>query len=249
MSTEAKYFELITAYLKNELTKFELEAFEKELATNSALQKELAFQANLQAVWKEETALDIKSQFQTLEKELSTKQQDKPSTKPKSKVIAMRPILAIAASILLVAGFFFLQTNNSSADPFSKYFSDYPNELVSIERGESIEEQGQKAFVLYGEKKYQAALDAFSSLDLEGLDLYRAICYMHLSDYEKALSLLQNLDITNLGYTNQKAWYSALCYMKLGDYLQAKQQLEIVKNSKDSFRKKSAVSLINELSK
>ncbi len=247
MKSEEQYYDLCLLYLGNQMNSEERLRFEKELKSNTQLSDIFKFQSNLSSHLREESNRDIKSQFVKLEEKLANKTASK-SKSTTGKVIPLWSKLSMAASIALLAGFFYFTNVNDSDSLYEQYFTAYPNELIQIERGDNDVTSLQQAFINYGDGKFEEALVQFEDIDQKDLDLYRAVCYMKMDQHHKALSILDSMDASQASeITNQISWYQALSLLKLGNEPEAKKKLLEISQSSKLFRKSSAKELLNTL--
>lgn len=244
MNAEEKYYERVHQFLGNNMSEAEATSFQNELESNSELQEIFEFEYNLIQKVRNDSNAQLKNQFINLENKLASKNK----TAPKSKVISLLPRIAIAASIGLLVGFFFFTGGDNTSNLFDDNYSAYPNTLVQIERGSNDASDLQKAFIDYDAGNFSEALNGFENLDMVGIDLYKAICYMEIEETDKALSLLNGMTFPkHQDFYNQVHWYKALGSIKLNKMDDAKKNLEALLSSDDDYRKSSATQLLEKL--
>ena len=202
-------FELIERYLAGDLPPEEKAAFEERLLKEKALAEELEKQRLTHM------ATDIYAQLLTKEKIKTISQQVVNSKKRTRRLLS----LAAAIAILIIAGggYFFGSNNYSNQALAQKYFDVYPDRITTMGAITDVSiEQGMKA---YNEKKFDDALDIFSSLpdtieQYELIELYIGITRLGTDQVSAAINTLEQITNSGNQYAEAAQWYLALAYLE-----------------------------------
>lgn len=204
------YEEYIADYLNGSLEGEDLEAFERELAQNTELQK-------LAEAWK--SADQIISKHIRAEENLgnlkSTLNHFKTvyfqTEKKKGRVISMRWVSAVAsvAAVFIIAYFLFLSPNINNFQ-----LPDYPNAVV---RG--VQNNTKKGAQLFNKKNYKEALLYLKAVYENKPDdatsaYFYALCLMKVEDYDSALPILDAITQGTSVYKDEANFFAAYCAYK-----------------------------------
>ncbi|RRQ50706.1 hypothetical protein DZC72_09310 [Maribacter algicola] len=232
---------LIQRYFSNSLTQEEKAFFDDLIQNDKEFKNQFDFELDLQKVIGESHRTELKSKLKGFEKEVTTSSKSTKSIKTYRKWL-------VAASILILIGFGYLQFSNPNLNTlYDENFQVYPNAEVSITRGEEAESLERKAFIAYETEDYEQALQLFSEMPEQlYIDFYKAQCHLKLEQYSKAIELL-NLNISNKAkYIPESYWYMSMAYLKMGDRENAKNSLMYLVAHFD-YRKERAKELISRL--
>ncbi|MFK7922445.1 MAG: anti-sigma factor [Bacteroidia bacterium] len=210
MDKEALY-QQIESFLDGNLSTEEQLAFEKQLATDIDLEKEVKLHQALQ-----ESFADPKTDAFTAQlKELGIQY----STGPQKNQTIKWYWMAAAASILLFAAWFVFQSLlvNSSQDLFADNYQPYPLSGNLRSDTQPKFEDYQLGLEAYQAKKYTEALNAFEK-DIRPspplIQLLRSICMIEINNAQGAIPILDTLSHNqNHIYQNEAKWYLALAYL------------------------------------
>lgn len=161
---EEKKYEQIQSYLEGSLSETEREAFEQELNQDPDLQADL----DLHLLSNDAIELVIEDSLRADLKELQQETEQIKQPSKKGRVVGLRRrmvSLSIAASILLVIGFF---TANYQINQYGNQAiagSLYENELLTTVRGNNNASLLQQGMELFEQENYQAAIDYFDQVD------------------------------------------------------------------------------------
>ena len=239
-------YDIINDYVSGELSGDALLAFEKELQTNEALAKEVAIfktiQEELGSQFKNKS--DSENLRQTLENLNQTYFE-----KPKAKVVSMKKIIlgltAIAAAVLL---FFMLKPSNSNYDKVAIY-ADAIKDVEPISnsvRGIGIDDDIEKAKLLYNAKNYTAALPKLKAIvekKKEETELIMAlgVCYLQTNKLDSAFQVFDNIAQGQTVYKNNAILYKALIYFKQNNTEACKAALELIPADADKYNAAQAL--------
>lgn len=237
-------FSILEKYFEGTLSSLEKEEFESLLNSDKELKKEFDFQLALKKATRKERKIELKKEFQELEKELSNTGTSK----------SLAPLLKIVASVVLIFSigtYFFL--NNGTASPkqlYSENFSPYRNVINPIVRGENSDNIEFKAFLNYENKRFAEAIPLFDSAYSETkkshLLFYKANCLLAINKPNKALNVLKKYIENDDAFIDKAYWYIALTHLKLNNTEEAKAYLEKV-ISFNTYKKEEALAVLKKL--
>lgn len=247
MSHSAEQYDRIERYLDGAMTPGELDKFQQKLNTDP----EFASAVTLHRELAETLAGERIHQFRKTVKEVDA------NWKPASggrwlKVLKSPQNLAIAASLLLLIGFFGWWTLDGPSNPeiASQYFEQLP--LQTLMSPDSNEEQAlrSEAHQAYIDGGYPEARDKFQILaqlnpDDLNYQLYLGISQLGSQQAAAAVSTLQPLAGSEDGtVTLEAAWYLALAYLQMDRGEEAQPYLErLVENG--TFRARDAERILS----
>jgi len=148
---------------------------------------------------------------------------------------------ASAAAIILGSLGVYLYMTQTSLDKrlYAQYFQDFPNIIAPDQRGE---EAGEPAFAAYYGERWSVAADAFALLQkakpTEGYpSFYGALAHMHLEEWDKAISLLEQVRAGNdTRFIDAGTWYVALAYLRDEQPEKAQLILSAIRDGNSSYR-------------
>lgn len=232
----------IDKYLNDELTGKELSLFKEKLKNDKDFADEVKLYQEIDnsltsrvSNYKQENDLrntleDLGKQFKTEDTNLKTKIVKEP------KVFRLQRFskFMVAASIVLVASIFFL----NSGKPNYADFADHQN-IDLIVRGDSNKHiiDAQDAFNAKDYKTAEKELRSILYLDRTKveLQLYLGICLLEQNEFKKAESILEKIKDGKSIYKNKAIWYLALSKLKQKDYKACKIYLESLPNDAEDF--------------
>ncbi|MCX7550659.1 tetratricopeptide repeat protein [Xanthomarina sp. F2636L] len=234
--------ELLYHYFSKSLTAEQEILFEKLLETDAEFKKQFEFESHLKQAVKSHETDRLKAQLQDVESNLN---------KQENSIFNYRN-LAIAASVILLMGWFgyntFFNTNYNSL--YDNNFSEYPNTVYTITRGDNENSLEREAFVAYETKNYQIAIEKLDAFSIETkknyVGFYKAQAYLGLENTEKAKALLTQVVTENESFVAESTWYLALIAIKEKDKDQAKIYLEDLVNNY-TYNKDKAQELLTKL--
>lgn len=254
---EDKKYEQIEAYLSGTMSAVELESFEKEVATNSALQEEVDLHRQVAETLKGEEVHQLRATIKTVNQNWKRPQVADHEKKAKVVRFPFRNILAIAATVLLlVVAYLFVvpELNYSEETLFADNFEPY--KMVLNQRS-STPDMGETTKLLnqavsaYEQKDFQTAAKLFQELQNQSPDagaflLYASISDLSLGNTDQAITNLEKIIAADAPlFVEQGRWYLALAYLQKGDLAKAKTQLQDI--SSGSFQYDAAQKILSRI--
>ncbi|WP_452226281.1 tetratricopeptide repeat protein [Lacinutrix cladophorae] len=251
-------------YLENTMSLDEKKAFElhvsnnQELADYVAVNKEMRVQFN-ENTWSfvdedsEVVALEnyLKSDEANEVKETLKKVNDDFVKEKHSNKKSYFSYFAIAASVLILVGFFMFNNTPTNQEIYAEY-NDWSNLPSLTSRGDSdnaLLVDGEKAFL---NKDYTEAVNYFntfletSKYNANAL-LYFGVSNMEIGSHDKALDAFNQL-ITSKSLDRSKGyWYKALTYLKMNNKEAAVKTLSILVKDTSNYNYAEALELLNKL--
>ena len=252
-------FERIERYLADEQTAAEKAAFERELAEDAQLRAELDLHRWAAESLADGGLLDLAERLQQIDAQWQAPPTASPTAQPKlhSRPPARRtyqgPLLALAASVVLLIGLF-RWTNQGFTDEttpvLAQYFEPYPMVLNQRSALDTLVQTPltNRAIQTYLAGDYATAEGFFaelSALEAQPLyDFYRGVCLLATGRAEAAQSYLQKVLNTEEPLLVQQArWYLALAHLAAGELDRGKGLLEAI--AEGDYRWEGAQELLN----
>ncbi len=206
-------FDLIEAYLSDNLDPTSKLEFEESLKSDPDLQETLEKHRILHESMSNMDTIDFRKKLITIENELS----DAKTRHLKRSWFNWQ--VAATVLVLIGLGVFFLNQNATQEQLlFDSYFTVYP--LDDVVRGNE-EAPITMAYEKYAKKDYAGAIPALEKLIVEkprkhDLKMYLGNAYLKQGKAQKALGEFKQLTKVP-AYGEQANWYMALCYLKIDD--------------------------------
>lgn len=228
MQSGEDHTELIEKYQSGEMSVDESKEFEKRLTNDE--QFKISYEHYL------DTLAALKTyHFKKGISEIHREYHNKETTPNNIRVY----VFGIAAAILLlvVSIYFYPIDKASNAKLLENYFEPYPS-LMKVRGGEDVM---SKALDSYSEEKYDLAIPLFyevirNSEKPEKANLYMAVSYMAIKDFENAKRILKSIPETSL-YSEQLNWYLALAYIASDDIKEATIYLQRISSTEYKYSK------------
>lgn len=229
MNLSEEQYELIEAYLTNELSAVDQLAFENDLKADAELKAEVDRQRDirlgLRALGIERALERAKAQYKATSAPAETPLVSQPVVRP---LVSWR-YWAAAASVVVVLGagyFAYQQTTNRQADiAYAETFSSDPTtdlmkDFPSGQMAPSIRDQFLDAMTAYKSGKYDKVIEQLKTLPADKQTLpYRnyflGLSYLANKQPVEAIPLLTKAQAASSGKLRQKSeWFLALAYVK-----------------------------------
>lgn len=240
-------------YLLGTMDAPEKQAFEQQLATNTALSDALALHRDTIAGIQLDGSQALKKQLQQVEADLVGEGRPRAEERKKTSQRPLITWLALAASLLTVMllGYLFLP-NASPEDTYLAYYQPYPNLINPAQRSADIREETvlERAMRAYDSQQYVQALALFeqgNAFSDPGYTFYYGASYLGVNQPEKAILLLEQVadQPESLFYT-PALWYLALAHLKTDDTAAAVPYLEKLSTAEGDYVRE-ARELLEEL--
>ncbi len=203
--------EQIDKYFNNELSLSERKDFEHQLATDAELADNTAFYLNANLAAKNLANEKRKAEFDTLRQGISSR--------PVRKIKPVSWAVGIAASILLVVGFWRInQASETNTDEFANIYIQEHFENLPVKMDANADSL-QMGLRLFNEKKLKEAQRIFEAIlyrknnDSESIK-YAGITALRLGEYDKALEYFRSLGKQTNLFSNPGKFYEAITLMK-----------------------------------
>ena len=273
MSFDEHTYEMIEAYLNQNLSDKDRIAFEErmqndiDLAQEVAINKEMYVQYSGNTSKEQRTPVD-QQELQALRNHLRSKEVQELSQKIKAgkeiydteNTNAKKPILrylyyaAAAAALVFLVNRFFINPTISTEELYAEY-STWEN-LPSLTVKGVDQQLLAKGEALFIDKKYIEAIPLFTSyLDAHQeivnpqVLTYLGIAYLESNTFENARITFNRLLHSNTLENDRAYWYIALTYLKEGNDKQAIENLKLLRKNPDNFYYIKAGALLSELEK
>ncbi len=205
MDRREALFNQIESYLRDELTADERSAFEREMAANTDLQREVRVQRDLQHAIElngvESTIADV----------------DRAYHSPKIKSLTWVKIAA-GLAILISVGIWAMTRASHTDKLFAEHVTEEPGLPVPMSSEASFE--FYDAMVDFKMGKYDLAIEKWSLLESSGrfndtLDYFIGVSHFELGEYPSAVERFELVNADSEKFGAKAQWYSVLAYLKL----------------------------------
>ena len=215
------YIERLDQYATGSMSDPERAAFEAELQENPELREALALYRESEAVIEQSIENNLRQQFLSWAEE-DRAAQPVATEKHETKVISLRKIVtrwAVAASVLLVAGFFYLYQSSQSLSDQALYAANYEAPDGSLLRGSAPADplsQGAEAFI---NKNYAVARTFFNQIPPTDPPYAEAQFFLgHIAlqqqEYDHAIAAFEKaVKANDIRITDKAQWNLVLTYV------------------------------------
>ncbi|WP_108869652.1 tetratricopeptide repeat protein [Aquimarina aquimarini] len=261
----------IEAYLNGEMTLDQRKIFEKKVADDSEVKKELELYIEMNTIY-DETDWEVTSSAiqhpKVLQHETFLKSDKGKSIKKsianaekvyfdkeksnRRKQYFLRYAISIAA--VLILGIYITSKFGTTMDHNNLYMK-HKNweELPSLtSRGNNTDlTKGEKMFK---QQNYQEAVKIFKKHQLESSEdinpqivVYVGVAYLELEQHKLAIESFEQLKESNTLDATKAYWYLALTYLKMNQESKAKENLQILAGDTTAYKHQEALELIKAL--
>lgn len=223
-----EYFDKIEQYLTGNMLEEERSSFEAELAQNKELKDSLEAHRLAHDAMEVLIEDNLRAELKKMQAEVYPTGEKGPSEKEEAKVVTIRrlwPRLAVAASVLLLIGFFTFQWagNNYSTPAIAGNFYN-AEDLANVRNSKAIEYSLEDGVSLIREEKYAEALQFFRAVPDSSDFALKAQYFIGLSldqldqnaEAREALKTVINNEIDPL-LSEKAEWLTVLTYLKTND--------------------------------
>lgn len=227
---------LFEDYISQSLGQSEKEAFEKRLEEDAEFREAYDLYKETSA-FLEHKFLDTTERDAFKENLSKISRASSDDTKVTSKKIRLlHPWkLAVAASIVVIVGFFYAQWFTT---PVYQDFADYPHISLTV-RGDSsqLKAEAEKAF---NTQNYKEAIPLFKTLletepENTEIQLYLAVALVEQDAFAEADTLFNELINEPSAYLNQARWYAALSKLKQQKFKESEAILRLIPQEAEEY--------------
>ncbi len=220
MNFKEEHIEIFRRYLDGDLSKEEVNAFEKQLSEDEEFKRSFDAFGSFEKAIKASEVVETYDRVGGWESNYKTPKKQAPIRK---LMIAVTSVAAVAALV------FFLWMPATSNDALvSEYFSPYDNVVTVRGKKEVLD----KALNAYDKKKYEQALELFNEFPNDSIGMfYRAESLMALKRYDEAANVYDEVIVTNGIFEEVAMYHKALAYLGANDEGKAKKTLQDIPKS------------------
>ena len=236
MNTHDYDIDDIERFLRGEMKGEELRLFEEKMKKDKYFAEEVNLHKDIMVGANASFRQEMKNELKEVEKKYS---KDNIRRFPKWTIISV----AASISILIVAGFLFINSNESGLTLYNEYFKPYPNVVNPITRSSVADEQ--EGFQQYEIGDYQSAISVFEEQLQEdpgnkAVMLYLAISNLMVSNDKQAIDLLKKIvESPSDQFFAPAKWYLGLAYLKTGSTNKAKTIFQDLAKEENSYSEKA----------
>jgi TolA-binding protein len=241
-----KRFELIEAYIHNELSNDDQELFDTLMRTDEDFKEDVEIQQQLAAELNKPDRLQFRAALQHAESIHRLETQISRFTLPRWVRYAAAIIIIGAVSSPLLYNMY----KTSPKNLYEVYYESY--ESSSVNRGGMETTDFDRAMEAFDEEDFDVANNLFTTFLTENPEnqaaaFYKGMCLMELEDAEGSVHYFERLilDANNL-FVEQAQWYVSLAYLKLNTPDKAVPYIEELSAYPNPYREK-ALKLLDKL--
>ena len=245
MKDDEEDIELIEAYLRGTLDDQALAAFLRRRHDDPEFDREVIDYSQIISQIRTTHEKNFMNKLRHWDSEIENRQE--------AKVIPLRTIFSIAASVLLLTLFgvyLFRNSQRGHEQLFQEYFQPYEN-VISERSGKN--DSQQKGMELYDAKKYDEAivqlkLAAAEDPDNPSLKCYLGIAYLAGGHVQEAKTIFEAMVYDDHSLFKEVAqWNLAMIYLKLDNDTSLKKTLEDIIQQKDHLYREQAEELLRKM--
>jgi len=245
------YLDLIDQFLNGNITAAQSEELQNAAANDPSIQSALSAQIEARA--------NIRLAGEKAMKENLAKAYDQENIAkaPVEKTLLRRlwiPV-AVAASIALLLGVYFLMPSPNSEFQLAQYLETPTTIAIRGETTNAFSEAWLKGESAYKEKNYEEAVSIFSTLQNDFTEainhngkrlIYLGISHLQLGQYDLAIDAFRQIS-TDSPLQDERDWYLALSYLAKADKENARTVLEKISTDASHFKNQQAIELLENL--
>ena len=245
MKDEEEDIDLIEAYLRGTLDGQALAAFQKRRMDDPEFDREVTDYSQIINQIETTQQKNFVNKVKGWDSEIENRQE--------AKVIPLRTIFSIAASVLLltlVGVYLFRNSQPDHEQLFQEYFQPYEN-VISERSGR--DDNLRRGMELYDQKKYDEAiiqlkLAVSEDADNPSLKCYLGIAYLAEGHTQEAKTIFEEMVHDHHQLFREVAeWNLALTYLKLNNEVLLKKALEEIVRQNDHQYREQAADLLRQL--
>ena len=230
------------SYLNDEMTQTEKELFEQKLNSDNQFRESFNLYKETTAMLEnkfDSKTIDFKENLKSISKSHFSE-----SKEDKSRVINFKPFYyAIAASVVLAFGTWFMMQGNPEYGDFNQHENAYFTERGSIIKNLRL---AQNAF---NEKNYKVAIENFEIVlkdyDKPEVRFFYGISLLEENRYAEAETNFTTIQKGTSVYNDKATWYLALSKLKQNQFEECKNYIKQIPEDAEDYAK--AQKLLNKL--
>ena len=243
MEKMSKYDEFIQPFLDGELSREELDWFNKELQSNAVLAEDIKLYREVDSAIREQDVMDLRDQLDVIHNSIGD-----PTKEPAqhSRIRKMLSYGAIASLAILISFGILLKVQHKKLTNEQIYQRHYePYEVTMIYRSGETQSLINLAQSKYDAQDFFGAIEIYEQIlgkepgDMES-NLYSGISYLETEQYSKAENRFGSIiDHNDNLFIEQAEWYLGFCYLHTGKNLEARSHFKEISRGEGSFNKKA----------
>ncbi len=252
--TAVEITDMVGRYLRGEMLGKQLEEFKEILGSNKLFQEELSLQENLQKAFRKRAHKDLKSTFQSIEKEKYDSENHLASQRNDEKNRRPLMLILVLGFLLIGATIFYLISSRSTepAQLFAEAMSPFPNSYLEVERSNSSQKNSsnlEKGFLAYDAGKYDKAQQYLVNITGDKqVDFYRAVCLLQSGDSQSSRSILSQLyEMKSHPEFEAVRWYYGLSLLSLKETAKAKEIFQEIIDTQQIYQKSQTIYILDQL--
>ena len=242
MEKMSKYDEFIQPFLDGELSREELDWFNKELQSNAVLAEDIKLYREVDSAIREQDVMDLRDQLDVIHNSIGD-----PTKEPAqhSRIRKMLSYGAIASLAILISFGILLKVQHKKLTNEQIYQRHYePYEVTMVYRGDN------QSLITLAQSKYDAqdffgAIEIYEQIlgrepgDMES-NLYSGISLMETEQYSKAENRFGTIiDHNDNLYIEQAEWYLGFCLLQTGKNLEARAHFKEISKGEGSYNNRA----------
>lgn len=262
--SEDKIQKEIEAYICDNMSKIEKDSFENRMENDADLKEEVLLLKSLNSSFNKKTNAesDLKNvRFQEINTLLKSKTYKDISKNIKDvhlqyteetqkKFTLKRRVFFLTSSVAAIFLIFFgIQFFNQNTH-LKKYYNEYAHweDLPSKIEKDHTNNTKPNIELLYHNNEYKKIIKTLSNNTTDSYDLiYLGTAYFHEKNYEKALTIFDELSISTSMDSSKGYWYKLLIYLHENQLDKSKEMLRIITKDQGNYNYKKALLLSKQL--
>ena len=235
----SKYDEFIQPFLDGELSREELDWFNKELQSNAVLAEDIKLYREVDSAIREQDVMDLRDQLDVIHNSIGD-----PTKEPAqhSRIRKMLSYGAIASLAILLSFGILLKVQHKKLTNEQIYQRHYePYEVTMIYRSGETQNLINLAQSKYDDQDFFGAIEIYEQIlgkdpvNMES-NLFSGISYLETEQYSKAENKFGTIiDHNDNLFIEQAEWYLGFCYLKTGRNLEARAHFKEISKGDGSF--------------
>jgi tetratricopeptide (TPR) repeat protein len=243
MEKMSKYDEYIQPFLDGELSREELDWFNKELESNAVLAEDIKLYREVDSAIREQDVMDLRDQLDVIHNSIGD-----PTTEPgqHSRIRKVLSYGAIASLAILISFGIMLKVQHKKLTNEQIYQRHYePYEVTLVYRSGETQSLLNLAQTKYDARDYDGAIKIYEQIlsnkpeDMVA-NLYSGISYFEEKQYSKAENRFETIiDHNDNLFIEQAEWYLGFCYLQTGRNDMARAHFKEISKGDGSYSKKA----------